>query len=137
MLNIFKTAALSAFIGLGAISAMPAAAHAEGIYLNYGGGDGVGVYVRDGEYRRHHRDRWDRREDRWDRRDERWGRDDRWGRDRPSCSPGRAVDKAERMGLYRARVVDVSRRTITVGGRKWGERMAITFGRSPNCPVLR
>ncbi|SFT85337.1 hypothetical protein [Mesorhizobium sp. YR577] len=134
MLNIFKTAALSAFIGLGAISAMPAAAHADGLYLNFGGGDDgrVGVYVRDGEYRRHHRDRWDRREerrDRWERRDDRW--------DRPSCSPDRAVNKAERMGLHRARVVDVSRRTITVGGRKWGERMAITFGRSPNCPVLR
>jgi len=123
MFRILKTAALSALVGLGALSAMPAA-HADGVYLNFGsGGDvGGGFYVRDNDNRHWHRpDRWDRRE-RWDRR---------------ACTPDRALDKADRMGLHRARVVDVSRRTITVVGRKFGDRMVVTFSREPHCPILR
>jgi hypothetical protein len=62
-------------------------------------------------------------------------RDDRrggWG-----CTPYRAVDKAERYGVRRARVIDVSRRTITVAGRKWGNPVRMTFGRAPSCPIVR
>jgi hypothetical protein len=73
-------------------------------------------------YRRHERDRW-----------ERDGRN-RSGRD---CTPARALDKAERLGIRRARVVDVGRRTIDVAGRHRGERVLVTFARAPNCPVLR
>jgi len=125
MQNILKPVALSAFIGLGAIAAVPAA-HADGIYLNLGGDDlGGGFYVRDNESRHWHRPD---REERWDRRD-------RW--ERRMCTPDRALDKADRMGLRRARVVDVSRRTITVAGRKFGDRMIVTFGREPHCPILR
>ena len=40
MFNKFRTAALSAMIGLGAIAAMPAAAQADGLYLNYSGRTG-------------------------------------------------------------------------------------------------
>jgi len=122
MITKLKTAALSILIGFGAIAAMPPSAQAEGIYLNYGsghkGGAGFGMQVGD-------RDRFDRRDYRHHRRDMR------------GCTPNRAVDKAERYGVRRARVVDVDRRTITVAGRKWGERVRMTFARSPNCPVVR
>jgi len=116
-----KTAALSALIGLGVIAAIPATAQADNIYLNYGNGQsGFGVQIGDYDrvdYRRH-----DRR------------RDDRRYRE---CTPNRALEKAERNGVRRARVVDVNRRTITVAGRKWGERIHMTFARAPHCPVVR
>ena len=118
MFSKLKTAAISAMIGLGAIAAMPAAAQAEGLYLNFGGGHhnpGVGLYYGDG-YRADYRD--NRRYQRF-------------------CTPNRALNKAERMGLRRARVVDVGRRTIDVAGRKYGERVRVSFGRGPNCPVVR
>jgi hypothetical protein len=57
--------------------------------------------------------------------------------DRPRCSEGRALRKAERMGIRRARIDAVGRRTIEVRGRdRYGERIYITFGRHPGCPVL-
>ena len=65
----------------------------------------------------------------------------RRGDDRRSergCTEGRALGKAERMGVRRGRIADAGRRTIQVSGRdRHGERIRITFGRSPNCPVLR
>lgn len=111
-----KTAALAALIGLGAVAAIPATAQADNIYLNYGNRHG-GIGMQVGDY-----DRVDYR------------RHDRRYRE---CTPNRAIEKAERNGLRRARVVDVSRRTITVAGRKWGERVRMTFSRAPNCPVVR
>ena len=57
--------------------------------------------------------------------------------DRPRCSEGRALRKAERMGIRRARIADVGRRTIDVRGRdRYGERIYVTFGRHPSCPIL-
>jgi len=38
-------------------------------------------------------------------------RRDDWRR---GCSPDRALDKAERMGLYRARIVGINRGTVKV-----------------------
>jgi hypothetical protein len=53
------------------------------------------------------------------------------------CTEDRALNKAERMGMRRARIEDVSRRTIEVRGRdRHGDRIRLTFGRQPNCPVL-
>lgn len=131
MLTKLRTAALSAMIGLGAIAAVPAAAQAEGLYLNYGGGhNGVGFGVQIGDY-----DRYDYRDDYRDYRDYRHYRHDR--RHFRGCTTYRAVNKAERYGVRRAHVVDVGRRTITVAGRKWGERVRMTFGRAPSCPVVR
>ncbi|WP_018428823.1 hypothetical protein [Hoeflea sp. 108] len=129
-MNKFTTAALSALIGLGTLAAIPASAQADGLYLNLGQGEPrVGVFVQDNN-------RWDNR------RDNRWG--NRWDNRRPDqgrwdrrCTPDRALDKADRMGLRRARIADVGPRTITVAGRKYGERVAVTFGRAPNCPVVR
>lgn len=57
--------------------------------------------------------------------------------DRPRCSEGRALRKAERMGIRRARIADIGRRTIDVSGRdRYGDRIRVTFGRQPSCPVL-
>jgi hypothetical protein len=89
----------------------------------------------------------------WDNRNDRSGRDrngrnrndrDRWdGRrsdnsryERSICSPEEAVTKARRLGIRNARVVDVDRRTIDVAGRRYGERVIITFGRNGNCPIV-
>lgn len=119
MLRILKTTALSALIAAGALSAVTAGAKAEGLYLNFGDGGGrAGIHIgADGEsFRRH--DGW--REQGW----------------RRGCSPERALNKADRMGLRRARIVDVDRRTITVAGRQYGDRVTVTFGRGPHCPVL-
>jgi hypothetical protein len=60
--------------------------------------------------------------------------------DRPvrrGCTEGRALNKAERMGVYRARIVSAGRRTIEVRGRMAdGDRAYLTFARRPGCPVL-
>ncbi|SFB48162.1 hypothetical protein SAMN03159496_04119 [Rhizobium sp. NFR07] len=56
---------------------------------------------------------------------------------RPGCSPWRAEDKASRMGLRRARVVDVSRRAVVVAGRGWHGRDRIVFANERGCPVIR
>ncbi len=116
MFSTLKTAVLSAMIGLGGIAAMPAVAQADSLYLNFGGGyhqPGVGVYLGDGD-RAYYRDR----------------------RPRRVCTPNRALNKAERLGIRRARIVDVGRRTIEVRGRQRGERVEVTFGRGPNCPII-
>lgn len=127
MLTTFKTAVLSAAIAMGAIAGTPAIAQAEsGIYFQlgvddgYGYDDDLGVEVQDGYTVR----RYNRRQER------------RYQDEYRRCSPERAAYKARRMGLNRVRVVDVSRRSITVIGRDYGDRVSVTFGRAPNCPVI-
>lgn len=60
-------------------------------------------------------------------------------RERPRiCTESRALDKADRMGIRRARVESAGRRTIEVRGRdRRGNRVYVTFGRDRSCPVLR
>jgi hypothetical protein len=116
MLSMIKTAALSAFIGLGALAAAPATAQADGLYLNFGnGGSGFGFYAGDRHdgYRHHRR---------------------HYNRDR--CTAGRALDKAERMGLRRTRIVDAGRHTIKVRGRKFGSRVTVVFANERGCPII-
>lgn len=74
------------------------------------------------------RDRCDPRyEDCYDRRSSR----------RRGCGPDEALDKAERMGIDRARIVAVGNSTIRVRGRdEYGDRVTIVFGRRGGCPVL-
>lgn len=121
MFNKIKTAALSAVVALGALAAIPAAAQADGLYLNFGGhGAGIGLRLGDSGHgwRDHRRD---------DRRD--------WHANR--CTPERALWKAGRMGIDRARVVDVDRNKIVVRGRARGDRVHVVFGRAEHCPVIR
>lgn len=119
MFKTLKTATLSALIGLGALAAVPAVAQADGLYLNFGhSGPRFGVYDGDREQVRD------------------WRRDRDWGRERRGCSADRALDKAERMGLRRARIVDMGRHTIKVAGRKYNDRVVVVFARERGCPVI-
>jgi len=72
-----------------------------------------------------------------DRRDSRRDRYEEVRRE-DGCSANRALRKADRMGIRRARVVDVGRRTIEVAGRdRRGDRVIVTFSRRDrSCPVL-
>lgn len=56
--------------------------------------------------------------------------------DRRGCSAGEALDKADRMGIRRARVVSERRRSIDVAGRRDGERVVVTFARDRRCSIL-
>lgn len=141
MCTLLKSAALSGLIALGAVTLAPFQAAADSILQVQDSGARLEFRLGiddDDRYRdRDHRDR-DRDRDRWDRDRDRWDRDrdrDRWAY-RERCSPERALWKAERMGIRRARIVDVSRRTITVRGRARGDRVRVTFGRAPHCPVI-
>ncbi|WP_027146014.1 hypothetical protein [Mesorhizobium sp. WSM3626] len=127
MYTTIKTAALSALVGLGTLAAIPA--YADSLYLGFGNNNDprFGVYTGDDDGYRHRRD--ERRDD--ERRDD-WRHDD-WRR---GCSPDRALDKAERMGLHRARIVDVNRRVVKVMGRQYGDRIVVVFANERGCPVI-
>jgi len=61
----------------------------------------------------------------------------RRGERRRGCDADMALDKADRMGIDRARVTYVGSSTIRVRGRdEYGERVTIIFGRERGCPVL-
>ncbi|MBB6411566.1 hypothetical protein [Mesorhizobium sangaii] len=130
MFNTIKTAALSALVGLGTLAAIPA--HADSLYLGFGNNSDTrfGVYAGDDGYRH-------RRDERRGWGDERrgWG-DERRGEWRRGCSPDRALDKAERMGLHRVRILDVGRRTVKVMGRQYGDRVVVVFANDRGCPVI-
>lgn len=123
MLTTIKAAALSTLIAIGGLSALPAAAHADNVYLGFGGhrgGAALGIQIGDDDWR-----------------GDGWRHDDRR---RPghyrACSPDRALNKAWRVGVRNPRIVDVDRRTIEVRGHKRGHRINLLFGRAPNCPII-
>ncbi len=120
MFNTIKAVSLSALVSLGALAAVPATAQADGVYLNFGSRPDARFGIHAGDRSRDYVD--------W-RRD----RDRDW---RHSCSPDRALDKADRMGLRRARIVDVNRRTIKVSGFKYNSRVMVVFGRDRGCPIV-
>ncbi|OQM74850.1 hypothetical protein [Manganibacter manganicus] len=101
--------------------AMPAGvATAQDIELHLGN-DGPTVRLRDDcdPRREYCRDRDDRRA---------------W---RHKCTPERALDKASRMGIRRARIDHIGHRSIEVRGRSHGERVSVRFDRrSSRCRVL-
>jgi hypothetical protein len=118
MRRILALAAIA--IGLG-LTSLPAA-NAQDLELHIG---------RDGPNLRMRHDCDPRREDcRGDR--------DRRGWERRTCTPDRALDKADRLGLRRARINDVGRRSIKVSGRtRGGDRLTIVFDRRDRrCPVI-
>ena len=118
MLTTLKTAVIAGLIGLSALAAVPA--KADNIYLGFGdrhNDSRFGVYVGNEGGRYYHRDRWD------DRRAQ-------------SCTPDRALFKAERMGIRRARIDYVTPRRIGVVGRSRGDWVNVTFARVPGCPVI-
>ncbi len=128
MFNKIKTAALSAVVAFGTLAAIPATAQADSLYLNFGG-HGAGVGLRFGDSGHSWRDHDRRHDRRYDRRDWRDWRSNR-------CTPERALLKADRMGIHRARVVDVDRHSIVIRGRARGDRVHVVFGRAPHCPIV-
>jgi hypothetical protein len=117
--------ALAALLGLGSVSFAPVAAMAQGVDIEIG---------RDGPRLRLREECDPRREDCGDSRRDEFRRD---GRRNNFCTEDRALMKAERMGIRRARIDGSNRRFIDVRGRdRRGDRVEITFGRAPNCPVV-
>jgi hypothetical protein len=144
MFNALKTATIAGLVGLTALAAVPA--KADSIYLGLGGNGGqVDVYRSGVSARVYRRDRYrdEYRDDQYrddQYRDDEFRRDDyrrdEFRRSERGCSPERALYKAQRIGLHRARIVDVSRRTISVAGRSRGDRVTVTFARAPSCPII-
>lgn len=56
---------------------------------------------------------------------------------RAGCAPWHAEDKAARMGLRRARVVDMNRRVVVVAGFDRRGRDRIVFANQRGCPIIR
>lgn len=113
MIGNFVKAGLAALIAFGGVSATATSASADGVQY--------GIYVQDGHRHGGHRGPG-------------WGRPDR-GRDR--CSPWLAEEKASRMGIRRARVVDVSPRRVVVAGFDRYGRDRVVFANVRGCPVIR
>jgi len=122
MFTTLRTAVIAGLVGLTALAAVPA--KADGFYLQLGDGD-AGVYPGESGRTYHRRDRY--RDD---------YREEYRGEYEHRCTPERALYKAERIGVRRARIADVSRRTISIVGRSRGEQVYVTFARAPSCPII-
>jgi hypothetical protein len=111
MFTTLKTAAMAGLIGLVSLAALPA----EASDMRFGERHDharFGIYLGGGERMRE--------------------REFRRGR----CTPERALDKAGRIGIRRARIDHVGYDSIGVVGRSRGGRIRVTFSRERNCPVL-
>lgn len=113
MFNIFAKAGLAALIALGGISATASTASAGGPEFRFGIYSGGGYGSGPGWHRERDRPR------------------------RDNCSPWFAEEKANRMGLRRARVVDVSPRRVVVAGYDRHGRDRVVFANERGCPVIR
>lgn len=135
MHRIITSTALAMAVAFTAVPLTFHAASAQDVELQLGR-EGPRVKLRDACdpdredcYRRG--DRYERRDDdRYDRRDAR-----RYDR---GCTPDRALDKADRMGIRHARIADVGRRTVDVVGRsRHGNRVVVSFDRRDrHCGVI-
>lgn len=129
MKKLIITSALAAVIGFGTVSFAPVQTMAQGVDIEIGR-DGPKLRLRDNCDPDWEDCRIDRRDTRSIRRDRDW-------EGRRMCTDGRALDKAERMGIRRARIESSGRRIVQVRGRdRSGERVVVAFGRQPNCPIL-
>lgn len=52
-----------------------------------------------------------------------------------TCSPRRALNKAQRRGVRHAHIRRINHRGVVVAGRKRGERVVIGFANHRSCPV--
>ena len=120
--KVTTTSLLSALVGLGAVALVAFPSQAESLQLELGKhGPRLKLLPDcDPNY-----DDCDVRSDDW--------RDRRHSR---GCTEDRALDKAERMGIRRARIESIGRREITVRGRQYGDRVRVTFGTERGCPIL-
>lgn len=117
MFRTWISAGVAILVGLGASTALPASAKADGLYLGLGVYDGpkFGYYHGYGDpddgYRRHHREN--------------------------RCTPGRALYKAGRLGVHHAFVAHAGPNRIRVKGVKHGYPVRLVFGRGASCPIIR
>lgn len=119
---VLSTAAVALSLGFASIPFGSASAQDLELHM---GNNGPRVIMRDDCDPNYERCR-DRDDYRRDRREERRG-----------CSPERALDKARRMGIHRARIERMGRRSIVVSGRSEGEWVSMRFDRwDPRCPRL-
>jgi hypothetical protein len=124
MTSLLTKISLAALVALGGLSASTSySAAAEPSYAMGGTGGITYIQYRDNQWDRDPRRGWDRDRDRH--------------HGRPGCSPGWAEEKAARMGLRHARVVDVSRRAVVVVGRGWRGGDRIVFANERGCPIIR
>lgn len=115
--KFIRNACLAAAVSFGAIGASvaPSAANGIGFGITIGNGHVETQYRGDRGYRGHRARRHHAR----------------------GCSPQRAVRKASRIGVHRARVIRAGRRGVAVAGRLRGDRVVVRFANRPNCPVSR
>lgn len=117
------TSLLSALVGLGAVTLVAFPSQADNLQLELGKHGPRLKLLQDCDPNDDDCDD-SQRDDRRDRRQSR------------GCTEDRALDKAERMGIRRARIESVDRREITVRGRQDGDRVRVTFGTERGCPIL-
>lgn len=125
MFATLKKSAIAGLVGIATLASVPA--FADSLYLGFGNNDDprFGVYM--GQSSGHVRRPWEER---------RWEERRAWRESERRCSPDRALDKAERMGIRRARIDYVTGEEIGVIGRQFGDRVSVTFARSRGCPVI-
>jgi hypothetical protein len=123
MRKVSITSLLSALVGLGAVTLVAFPAQADNLQLQLGK-HGPRLKLMEDCDPAYDDCEGPRRDDRRDRRQSR------------GCTEDRALDKAERMGIRRARIESVGRREITVRGRQDGDRVRVTFGTERGCPIL-
>ena len=129
MSGLIRHFALSAILVAGLVPAAPSIASAQGVELDLGGSKPrLRLVDPEQEELRRGRQREEERERR------RRPRDDDSSDFR--CNADRALDKAARLGIRRARVTSLGRRFIEVAGRRYGERVEITFARDRRCSVV-
>ena len=121
MSGLTKRLVLSAILVAGLMPAAPLIASAQGVELDLNGPK-PRLRLVDPEDQERERRRRDRDDD-----------DD--FRD-SGCNADRALDKAARLGVRRARVTSMGRRFIEVSGRRRGERVEITFARDRRCSIV-
>jgi hypothetical protein len=113
-MSTIRKALLAAVVGASGLAAVPASAQGLSLEFGNGGNSRFGIYSGDDGY---------------------YPRERRYGM-RVGCSPDRALDKADGMGIDDARISRITPRRIVVRGYDDGDPARITFGRSPGCPVL-
>jgi hypothetical protein len=130
--DIMRKLAICAAAVMLSLSASPIPANAQGFEIEIGP-NGSQLRLRDGgcdpRYERCGREDWRDHDDD--------SRDGEWRQGRRFCTEDRALDKAEQMGIRRARIVSAGRHEIVVRGRdRYGQRVNVAFGRHRRCPVL-
>ena len=119
MNTFIKTALVALSLATAGLGVSAPAASAATVGISVGNGGAPVLLVRD--HGRHDRNGWNRHQ-----------RPQRHG----FCSPQRALNKVQHMGVHRARVTDANRRIVKVRGVHRGHRVNVLFANVRGCPVV-